>query len=81
MDLAEEVIDAYLGNPGTSGYYILVAEIDSSIAGFICYGPTPITEDTWDMYWAAVEHNLQGQGIGKNCFRPQKIISSRLMDG
>jgi ribosomal protein S18 acetylase RimI-like enzyme len=63
--LADEVIDSYLFNPVASGYYILVAETDSSIAGYVCYGPTPITESTWDLYWIAVDHNIQGQGIGR----------------
>jgi ribosomal protein S18 acetylase RimI-like enzyme len=63
--LADEVIEAYLFNPAKSGYFILVAEVDSKIGGYVCYGPTPITEATWDLYWIAVDHNIQGQGIGK----------------
>jgi ribosomal protein S18 acetylase RimI-like enzyme len=63
--LADEVIDSYLFNPANSGYFTLVAEIDSKTAGYVCYGPTPITEGTWDIYWIAVDHNIQGQGIGR----------------
>jgi ribosomal protein S18 acetylase RimI-like enzyme len=63
--LADEVVSDYLFNPANSGYYILVAEIDSVVAGYVCYGPTPITEGTWDLYWIAVDHNIQGQGIGR----------------
>jgi ribosomal protein S18 acetylase RimI-like enzyme len=63
--LADEVIDSYLFNPQESGYFILVAEVDSTIAGYVCYGPTPITEGTWDLYWIAVDHNVQGQGVGR----------------
>jgi ribosomal protein S18 acetylase RimI-like enzyme len=63
--LADEVISDYLFNPTESGYFILVAEIDSVIAGYVCYGPTPITDSTWDIYWIAVDHNIQGKGIGK----------------
>jgi ribosomal protein S18 acetylase RimI-like enzyme len=65
VQLAEEVMDAYLNNPSQSGYYTLVAEIDGSITGYVCFGPTPITEGTWDIYWIAVNHDLQGQGIGR----------------
>jgi ribosomal protein S18 acetylase RimI-like enzyme len=65
VDLAEEVIDAYLFNPATSGYYVLVGEIDSNVVGYVCYGPTPITDGTWDLYWIAVNRAIQGQGIGK----------------
>lgn len=62
--VAEEVIDSYLGDPCHSGYYILVAELNSTIAGYICYGPTPLTEGTWDMYWEAVAQEKRGWGIG-----------------
>ena len=64
--VAEEVLDSYLRDSIESGYHVFVAEIDSSIAGYICYGPTPLTEGTWDVYWVAVAPNRQSQGIGKS---------------
>jgi GNAT superfamily N-acetyltransferase len=63
--LADEVISDYLFNPTESGYFILVFELDSKVAGYVCYGPTPITEGTWDLYWIAVDHTIQGKGIGR----------------
>jgi ribosomal protein S18 acetylase RimI-like enzyme len=65
VDVAEEVIDSYLGDLIRSGYHVFVAEVGSSITGYICYGPTPLTEDTWDIYWLAVTPDKQSQGIGK----------------
>jgi len=62
--VAEEVIDSYLQNPQGSGYFMLVAEAGSTVVGYICYGPTPLTEGTWDLYWAAVAGEKRGQGIG-----------------
>jgi len=62
--VAEEVIDSYLHDPSRSGYHTLVAEVDSTVAGYICYGPTPLTEGTWDIYWMAVAPEKQGQSIG-----------------
>ena len=64
VGVAEELIDCYLNDPWGSGYRILIAEVDSIIAGYICYGPTPLTEGTWDIYWEAVTREKQGQGIG-----------------
>jgi ribosomal protein S18 acetylase RimI-like enzyme len=64
--VAEDVLDTYLRDSTESGYYVFVAEIDSIIAGYICYGPTPLTEGTWDIYWVAVAPNRQSQGIGKS---------------
>ncbi len=64
VEVAEEVIDSYLHDVKESGYYILVAEAGSTVAGYICYGPTPLTDGTWDMYWQAVSREKRGQGIG-----------------
>lgn len=63
--VAEEVIDSYLRDPDGSGYYTLVAELDSAIVGYICYGPAPLTEGTWDIYWMAVAADKQGKGTGR----------------
>jgi len=65
VTVAEEVIDSYLADTTRSGYYILVAEVDSAVAGYICYGPAPLTEGTWDIYWIVVTPEKQGQGIGR----------------
>lgn len=64
VDIAEEVIDCYLEDPGASDYYIVVAEVDSGVGGYVCFGPTPLTEGTWDIYWIAVAPDMQGKGIG-----------------
>jgi ribosomal protein S18 acetylase RimI-like enzyme len=62
--VAEEVIDCYLRDPVGSGYLVFIALQDASIAGYICYGPTPLTRGTWDIYWIAVRPDLRSQGIG-----------------
>jgi ribosomal protein S18 acetylase RimI-like enzyme len=63
--VAEEVIDSYLLNPDGSGYHVFVAEADSAVTGYIGYGPTPLTEGTWDIYWIAVAPEKRGKGIGE----------------
>jgi ribosomal protein S18 acetylase RimI-like enzyme len=62
--VAEELIDSYLENPVSSGYCILVAETNGQVSGYVCYGDTPLTIGTWDIYWIAVNNKLQGTGIG-----------------
>jgi ribosomal protein S18 acetylase RimI-like enzyme len=62
--VAEEVIDSYLADPSGSGYNTLVAKDGQTISGYICYGPTPLTEGTWDVYWIAVSGGEQGKGVG-----------------
>jgi ribosomal protein S18 acetylase RimI-like enzyme len=34
-------------------------------AGWVCFGPTPCSEGTYDLYWIAVSPHCQGQGVGK----------------
>jgi len=63
--VAEEIIDSYLHDPTGSGYYVIVAEDGGHIVGYLAYGPTPLTEGTWDLYWAAVAPKKRGRGIGK----------------
>ena len=62
--VAEELIDYYLSDPVGSGYLIEVAEVDSKVAGYICWGLTPLTEGTWDIYWIAIAREKHGMGIG-----------------
>ncbi|HEY98357.1 MAG TPA: GNAT family N-acetyltransferase [Dehalococcoidia bacterium] len=64
VSVAEEVIDSCLDGKEKSGYFILVAEDNKEVIGFVCYGPTPLTVGTWDIYWEAVSRNNRGQGIG-----------------
>jgi ribosomal protein S18 acetylase RimI-like enzyme len=63
VTVAEEVIDSYLRDPEGSGYNVLVSG-DAAIDGYICYGPTPLTEGTWDVYWIAVAPPEKGKGVG-----------------
>ncbi len=62
--VAEELVDAYLVDGTESGYHILVAEADARVSGYVCYGPTPLTEGTWDIYWIAVAREKHDKGIG-----------------
>ena len=65
VDVAEELIDSYLADGAKSGYNILTAMDDGQVAGYVCYGETPCTVGTWDIYWIAVSREKRGQGIGK----------------
>ncbi len=67
--VAEELIEASIRNPEGSGYESIVAQKEDEIVGYVCFGPTPMTQATWDLYWIAVAPDRQGQGIGKQVFQ------------
>jgi len=70
IKVAEELIDIYLNNPEQRDYFIVVVENEKQkIAGYMTYGPTPLTEGTWDLYWIAVSPQDQGQGYGQRLVR------------
>lgn len=66
IEVALELIDLFLTNPDQKDYIVYVAENNAhEITGYVCFGPTPATEGTFDLYWIAVSPNHQNQGIGK----------------
>ncbi len=64
VSVAEEVLDLYLTGGAGSGYHADVAELGGRVRGWVCYGPTPMTESTWDVYWMGVDPEVKGRGIG-----------------
>lgn len=61
---ALELIESALKDETRSGdYRILVAELGGELAGYICYGPTPMTQSTWDLYWLATNPRFQRRGV------------------
>ncbi len=63
--VALEVFDSAVECPGVD-YFALGAFDDfGRLVGFACYGPTPCTVGTWDLYWIAVDPAFQRQGTGR----------------
>jgi ribosomal protein S18 acetylase RimI-like enzyme len=65
VDVAMELVDIYLNNKNQKDYNIIVAEEENKVLGYACYGPTPATEGTFDLYWIVVNPAHQNMGIGK----------------
>ncbi len=65
IDTALELIDAWLNNGEASEYITWVVEDDDAVRGYVCVGPTPLTEGTFDLYWIAVDPAVQSRGYGQ----------------
>lgn len=69
---AMELVDDSLAKREKGDYIVHVAEnADRSapVAGYVCYGPTPLTDGVFDLYWIAVDPRHQGSGFGQLLLR------------
>jgi ribosomal protein S18 acetylase RimI-like enzyme len=60
--IATELLDDSLA--GDDDYRLLGAYGADELVGYACWGPTPGTEGTYDLYWIVVDPARQGQGVG-----------------
>jgi ribosomal protein S18 acetylase RimI-like enzyme len=66
--VALELIDLGL-EPRDHGYRFSVAVADGTPVGYACWGATPCTVGTFDLYWVAVDPSVQGRGVGRFLMR------------
>jgi ribosomal protein S18 acetylase RimI-like enzyme len=57
------LVDA--GLAGDPEYDLLAADDDGALVGYACYGRSPFTLGTYDLYWIAVSPAAQGRGVGQ----------------
>jgi ribosomal protein S18 acetylase RimI-like enzyme len=68
---ALELVDGSIerGN-NDEDYAVFCAESpENSIIGFVCYGKTPLTQATYNLYWIAIDPSNRRGGVGRNILR------------
>ena len=66
IEVAIEVIEDTLSFPEKKEYFTFCAfDSADNLAGFICFGPIPMTDGCYDLYWIAVDEKFSRHGIGK----------------
>lgn len=68
--IAAELVTESLSVGSAAGYHYLFAEREGTggpgrLVGYSCFGPIPATRESFDLYWIAVEPDLQGAGLGR----------------
>jgi ribosomal protein S18 acetylase RimI-like enzyme len=63
--VALELIDSSLDPRDLDhDYWVRVADLPGfPVAGYICFGRTPMTDSTWDLYWVVTHADARGRGI------------------
>jgi ribosomal protein S18 acetylase RimI-like enzyme len=75
VDVAVELVDAFLERGASSGYQFLMAEERGRLMGYVCYGPVPGSEHRFEVYWIAVDPGTQGRGLGRQLMaETEKLI-------
>lgn len=66
MSCALELLAAVLDPPEGNTYEarVLADEQDRPVA-YACFGRTPMTDATYDLYWLVTDASLRGRGLGR----------------
>jgi ribosomal protein S18 acetylase RimI-like enzyme len=65
IQVALEVIDEALNRPEKKDYEVFCAfGSRGSLAGYICFGPVPMTDKCYDLYWIVVDQKFSRRGVG-----------------
>src|SRR5690606_22775412 len=67
-----ELLDIFLYQEKQKDYHFDIAVIDQNIAAFICYGPTPMSVNTYDLYWIATHPNYRKNGLAHELIESMK---------
>ena len=67
---AIELLDAALARAEGNTYEALVAvdDVSDKLIGYACFGATPMTDATFDLYWLVVADGARGRGTGAALF-------------
>jgi D-alanine-D-alanine ligase len=65
LDVAKEVLESALRDGPSGHYQSYTAETGGRVVGWVCFGPTPCTDGTYDVYWLAVDPDVQRRGLGR----------------
>ncbi len=65
-DCVQELWEAFVEKGSqVTGYDFVLFRDQDRVLGFACFGPTPLTEDVFDLYWLAVHPESRRQGVGR----------------
>jgi len=65
VECAMELLHIVLDQPQQTDYIVVVAEAQAGVVGYILYGPVPLTEGNFDVYWIATDPSAHGRGYGR----------------
>ncbi len=78
LEIAREVLDESLAKGHDGHYQSFVAEEHDQAAGWVCFGQTPCTVGTYDIYWLVVAPRTHRRGLGASLMaHAEELIRER----
>jgi ribosomal protein S18 acetylase RimI-like enzyme len=77
LSLFDVSLDQTTVTPGDYEFLGAFEEGSDRLAGYVCFGATPATDGTYDLYWLAVDPAAQGRGVGTALVR---AVEEKLAD-
>lgn len=65
VTIAAELVQERLTRGQASGYNFVFLDEGADLVGYACWGATPGTDLSFDLYWIAVDSRRQGEGLGR----------------
>jgi len=65
IGIGVELVEEELTQKTRTTYCFIFAETNTQLLGYSCYGLIPLTANSYDLYWIAVDPDYQRNGIGK----------------
>lgn len=69
--VALELVDTHIAQPESDDYRFILSYLHEhgrsgdGLAGYLCYGRTPMTQATYDLYWVATSPALARSGVAR----------------
>ena len=84
INVAVELMDIAVNDKDQKDYFLFsYVDETGTVQGYYCVGPTPMTQETFDLYWIAVHPHLQKKRIGhqllEHCEAQVKTMGGKLL--
>ncbi|OFZ26701.1 MAG: hypothetical protein A2381_17060 [Bdellovibrionales bacterium RIFOXYB1_FULL_37_110] len=61
-------------SPSSDYHFLGTFEDNGELSSFICFGPTPMTHGTFDMYWVGTADHHQRKGLARKLFNEMNMV-------
>lgn len=76
VSVALELVDDAIEKGAGSDYWFRLAvdDLSQEVMGYICFGPTPMTDKTYDLYWIVTGQQFRGKGVARQLIAQMETV-------